>query len=50
LAGHLFLKLHGFTATVDSTLTGAGDDKLSAALFAAILLAYLIRHDKTTIL
>jgi hypothetical protein len=44
LAGHLFLLLHGFAAAVDSALTGAGNDKLGTALFAAILFAYLIRH------
>jgi hypothetical protein len=36
--------LHGFAAAVDGALTAAGNDKLGAALFAAIPLTYLIRH------
>jgi hypothetical protein len=44
LAGHLFLLLHGFAAAVDGALTATGNDKLGAALFAAILFSYLVRH------
>jgi hypothetical protein len=36
--------LHGFAAAVDGALTAAGNDKLGAALFAAIPFSYLIRH------
>jgi len=50
LTGHLLLLFHGFAAAVDGALTAAGNDKLGAALFAAVSFAYLICHDKVTIL